>query len=216
MTVEGLNLHSGRSVPEPRGESQAVLGPTRPRQEPWCHRARRQRRESRTGVGKTRIAAPVAASHSLTSPPLASPAPAKTLVPSGEKATDERPYECPVKVVSTSPVAVSHILAVRSQLPVSILAPSGENATEVTEELCPEKCVSQHRFPCPIVLRCHLYSPSVLSTRRARRRRSRSRQCALRKLGSRRRLQPPEASSCSSNPRAILVPSGENTAQLAN
>src|SRR5215510_13702137 len=58
----------------------------------------------------------VAASHSLI---VQSKLPVASRFQSGEKATDQTAYKCPLRVSISCPVAASHSLIVRSPLPVA-------------------------------------------------------------------------------------------------
>ena len=58
--------------------------------------------------------------------------PDATVLPSGEKATDNTEFECPVKVPLIFIVSASHTFTVASKLPDTIVLPSGEKATDIT------------------------------------------------------------------------------------
>ncbi len=73
--------------------------------------------------------APVAASHTRTSPLLA---PVTIRVPSGTKATSVSVLPCPASTTASRPVAASQTRAVSSTAAETTSVPSGENATEVT------------------------------------------------------------------------------------
>ena len=56
--------------------------------------------------------------------------PVRTLVPSGEQATEKTGPECPESTSSQAPVAAFQILAVESELAVNTREPLEENATQ--------------------------------------------------------------------------------------
>ena len=67
--------------------------------------------------------------------------------PSGENATEVTLPECPEKVRSSLPLAMSHSFSVLSSLPERAVRPSGEKATDQTEPECPVKVRSSSPVP---------------------------------------------------------------------